>query len=156
MTPAIVLAEKVGIDFQVLSYNHDPQSTAYGLEAAAKLGVPAEQIFKTLVVKLDAKQLAVAIVPVTGNLNLKHLAKALKAKKAAMAAGDEVQRSTGYILGGVSPLGQKKLLPTVLDTSAENFAQIYVSAGKRGLEITLAPKDLLTLTRGISASIAQT
>ncbi|MGB2181651.1 MAG: YbaK/EbsC family protein, partial [Pseudomonadales bacterium] len=109
MTPAIVLAEKVGIDFQVLSYDHDPQSTAYGLEAAAKLGVPAEQIFKTLVVKLDAKQLAVAIVPVTGNLNLKHLAKALKAKKAAMAAGDEVQRSTGYILGGVSPLGQKKL-----------------------------------------------
>jgi Cys-tRNA(Pro)/Cys-tRNA(Cys) deacylase len=156
MTPAILLAEKVGIYFEVLSYNHDPQSTAYGLEAAAKLGVPAEQIFKTLVVKLDAKQLAVAIVPVTGNLNLKHLAKALKAKKAAMAAGDEVQRSTGYILGGVSPLGQKKLLPTVLDTSAENFAQIYVSAGKRGLEITLAPKDLLTLTRGISAPIAQT
>lgn len=156
MTPAIVLAEKVGIDFQVVSYDHDPQATAYGLEAAAKLGVPAEQVFKTLVVKLDARQLAVAIVPVTGSLNLKHLAKALKAKKVAMAAGDEVQRSTGYILGGVSPLGQKKLLPTVLDTSAENLAQIYVSAGKRGLEITLAPKDLLTLTSGISASIAQT
>ncbi|MDP6969667.1 MAG: Cys-tRNA(Pro) deacylase [Gammaproteobacteria bacterium] len=155
MTPAIVLAETTGIEFQVAAYKHDPSCTAYGLEAAEKLGIAAEKIFKTLVVKLDARQLAVAIVPVTGNLNIKQMAKAMQAKKAVMADANEVQRSTGYVLGGVSPLGQKKPLSTVLDSSAENHDLIYVSAGKRGLEIALAPKDLLTLTSGFMAAIAQ-
>lgn len=155
MTPAIVLAEKRGIQFSVKSYEHDPKCSSYGLEAAEKLNINAAQIFKTLVVKLDSGKLAVGIVPVTGSLNLKNIAKALGAKKAAMAAADEVQRSTGYVLGGVSPLGQKKRLPTVLDTSATNFAEIHFSAGKRGLEIAMAPKDLLALTSGQLASIDQ-
>lgn len=155
MTPAIKLAEKRGITFTVKSYEHDPNCSSYGLEAAEKLNIDPAQIFKTLVVKLDSGKLAVGIVPVTGSLNLKNIAKALGAKKAAMAPADEVQRSSGYVLGGVSPLGQKKRLPTVLDASAAEFAEIHVSAGKRGLEIALSPNDLLALTAGQLAAIDQ-
>ena len=155
MTPAIKLAEKRGIAFTVKSYEHDPKCSSYGLEAAEKLSIDPVQIFKTLVVKLDTGKLAVGIVPVTGSLNLKNMAKALGAKKAAMAPANEVQRSTGYVLGGVSPLGQKKRLPTVLDASAADFAEIHFSAGKRGLEIAMAPQDLLDLTAGHLASIDQ-
>ncbi|MCO7247071.1 Cys-tRNA(Pro) deacylase [Halomonas sp. Mc5H-6] len=153
MTPAIKSAQNAGIAFQIHEYHHDPAAESYGLEAADKLGVAAEQVFKTLVVKLDGKQLAVGIVPVTGQLNLKQIAKAAGAKKAAMAQPDDVQRTTGYVLGGVSPLGQKKRLATFIDRSAETFATIYVSAGRRGLEIELAPKDLQALSQAQLAPI---
>lgn len=147
MTPAIHSAKQAGFAFQLHEYDHDPAAPSYGLEAAEKLSIAAEQVFKTLVVKLDGKQLAVGIVPVTGQLSLKQIAKAAGAKKAAMAEPSEVERATGYVLGGVSPLGQKKSLVTFIDHSAEAFATIYVSAGRRGLEIELAPGDLAKLSR---------
>lgn len=146
MTPAINLAKKQKITHKVHEYEHDPNSESYGLEAAEKLGIAAEQVFKTLVVTLDNKQLAVGIIPVANTLSMKLIAKALGAKKAAMADAAEVERSTGYVLGGVSPLGQKKRLKTVIDASAKSFATINVSAGRRGLEIELYPNDLGKLT----------
>lgn len=155
MTPAINAAKKCKISFQIHQYDHDPRSASYGEEAAEKLGLDMSRVFKTLVVKLDGKELAVGIVPVNRQLDLKAIASACGAKKAAMADPAEVQKSTGYVLGGVSPLGQKKSLQTVLDNSAEGRASIHVSAGKRGLEIELSPKDLLLLSRGVSASIAR-
>lgn len=146
MTPAINLLRKSGVPHQVHSYQHDPQASSYGLEAAEKMGLPPEQVFKTLVVSLDGRQLAVAVLPVSERLNLKQVARALGAKKAEMADQAEVEKSTGYILGGISPLGQKKRLPTVIDVSAQSFEQVYVSAGRRGLEISLAPDRLQALT----------
>ncbi|GIU20395.1 Cys-tRNA(Pro) deacylase [Shewanella sp. MBTL60-007] len=147
MTPAIDLLVKHKIAHQVHEYQHDPSCQAYGLEAAEKMGVPAEFVFKTLVVKLDGKQLAVAIIPVAEKLSLKAMAKAAKAKKAVMAEAAEVQRSTGYVLGGVSPLGQKRLLLTVIDDSASQLEQMYVSGGRRGLDIALAPEDIKQLLK---------
>lgn len=154
MTPAVEQAKKAGIAFHLHTYSHDATAESYGLEAAEKLDVAAEQVFKTLVVKLDGKQLAVGIVPVTCQLGLKQIAKATGAKKAAMATPAEVERATGYVLGGVSPLGQKKRLLTVVDDTAQPHATIYVSAGRRGLEIELAPSDLVALTQGHLAAIA--
>ncbi len=145
MTPAIELAKQQGIAYTVHHYQHNPASVSYGLEAAEKLGVNPAQVFKTLVVQLDTKQLAVAVLPVSQQLSMKLLARALGAKKAEMANAADVMRSTGYVLGGVSPLGQKKLLPTIIDNSAQQFASIYLSAGKRGLEIELAAEDLRRL-----------
>lgn len=147
MTPAIDLLVKHKIAHQVHEYQHDPSCQAYGLEAAEKMGVPAEFVFKTLIVKLDGKQLAVAIIPVAEKLSLKAMAKAAKAKKAVMAEAAEVQRSTGYVLGGVSPLGQKRLLLTVIDDSASQLEQMYVSGGRRGLDIALAPEDIKQLLK---------
>ena len=144
MTPAINLAKKNKIDFTVHEYQHDKKSESYGLEAAEKLNVDATQVFKTLVVEVD-KKLVVAVLPVTEQLNLKAVATALKAKKAQMADKNDVLRSSGYVLGGVSPLGQKKQLTTLIDSSAQLHETIYVSAGKRGLEIQLAAKDLAEL-----------
>ena len=144
MTPAINLAKKNKIDFTVHEYQHDKKSESYGLEAAEKLNVDATQVFKTLVVEVD-KKLVVAILPVTEQLNLKAVASALKAKKAHMADKNDVLRSSGYVLGGVSPLGQKKVLPTLIDATATLHETIYVSAGKRGLEIELAANDLAEL-----------
>ncbi|MBB5186027.1 MULTISPECIES: Cys-tRNA(Pro) deacylase [Zhongshania] len=155
MTPAINLAKKHKITHTMHEYSHDPASHSYGLEAVEKLGLNPAQVFKTLVVAQEPKGLAVAVVPVAGQLNLKAMAKALKVKKVAMAAPADVERSSGYVLGGVSPLGQKRQLPTVLDESAAGFATIFVSAGRRGLEIELAAQDLLDLTRGLLAPIAQ-
>lgn len=154
MTPAINAAKKAGIPFEIHEYHHDAAAESYGLEAAEKLGVAAEQVFKTLVVKLDGKALAVGIVPVTRQLGLKQIAKAAGAKKAAMAVPAEVERTTGYVLGGVSPLGQKKRLGTYIDASAKGFSAIYVSAGRRGLEIELAPNDLAVLCQAGFASLA--
>ncbi|MGM0521425.1 MAG: Cys-tRNA(Pro) deacylase [Pseudomonadota bacterium] len=154
MTPAVEQAKKAGIVFQLHEYPHDAAALSYGLEAAEKLGVAAGQVFKTLVVMLDGKQLAVGVVPVTCQLGLKQIAKAAGAKKAAMATPAEVERTTGYVLGGVSPLGQKKHLLTLVDESAPHHATIYVSAGRRGLEIELAPSDLVALTQGRLAAIA--
>ncbi|MCF7499576.1 Cys-tRNA(Pro) deacylase [Pseudoalteromonas sp. L1] len=148
MTPAINLLKKKGIKFDVLSYEHEPNQKQFGLEAVEKLNLPAAQVFKTLVVEDNTQNLFVAVVPVSQQLNLKMLAKFAGVKKIEMAPQQAVEKSTGYILGGVSPLGQKKQLKTYIHTSAKSFECIYVSAGKRGLEIALNPKDLMTLTRG--------
>ena len=154
MTPAIRLLEKHGIKFDLLAYQHDPDAPAYGLEAAEKLNLPAAHVFKTLVVSDESNRLYVAIVPVAKQLSMKAMAKAVKVKRITMADKDLVIRSTGYVLGGVSPLGQKKPLPTVLDDSAESLPTIYVSAGRRGLEVALVPSDLLQLTRAVFSSVA--
>jgi Cys-tRNA(Pro)/Cys-tRNA(Cys) deacylase len=153
MTPAIKTAEKAKIMFSVHQYEHDSSVASYGLEASEKLGISAASVFKTLVASLDTGELVVAIIPVDKKLNLKAVAKASKAKKAKMADPLDVERSTGYILGGVSPLGQKKRLKTLLDDSAKDQSTIYVSAGRRGLEIELAPSDLITLTKGQFTSL---
>lgn len=155
MTPAIDLAKQQGIAYQVHQYQHDAAAASYGLEASEKLGLAPEQVFKTLVVQLDGKQLAVAVLPVSQQLNMKLMAKALGAKKAEMANSHDVMRSSGYVLGGVSPLGQKKRLPTVIDNSAQQYGTIYVSAGRRGLEIELAATDLCQLLQGRFAPLAQ-
>jgi Cys-tRNA(Pro)/Cys-tRNA(Cys) deacylase len=155
MTPAIELVKQRGIAHQVHQYQHDPAAASYGLEAAEKLGLLPQQVFKTLVLSLDSKQLAVAILPVDQLLSMKQLAKALGAKKADMANAADVMRSTGYVLGGVSPLGQKKLLPSVIDSSAQQFATIYVSAGRRGLEIELSAADLRQLLNAQFVALCQ-
>ncbi len=155
MTPAINFAKKAGIDFKVHQYSHDADAPSYGLEAAQKLGLPAQQVFKTLMVQTETQALAVAVVPVQGQLNLKRMARALCVKKVQMADKTLAERSSGYVLGGISPLGQKKSLPTVIDAQAGDFATIFVSAGRRGLEIELSAADLATLTRARFADIAQ-
>ncbi|RCU50551.1 Cys-tRNA(Pro) deacylase [Corallincola holothuriorum] len=148
MTPAINLAKQQAIVHWVHQYKHDPATDSYGLEAAEKLDVDAEKVFKTLVVQLETKELVVAVIPVCHKLSMKSLAKSCNAKKAVMAPQQAVERATGYILGGVSPLGQKKRLRTLIDESANAFNTIYVSAGKRGLEIELAATDLRRLING--------
>ena len=153
MTPAIEIAKKHKIDFEVHEYHHDTNSESYGLEAAQKLGVPTEQVFKTLVVSLDNQALVVGVVPVSSMLSMKLIAKAAGAKKAHMAEALVVERSSGYVLGGVSPLGQKKPLPTIIDISAQQHQRIYISAGKRGVDISLSPADLLRLLNATFADI---
>ena len=155
MTPAINTAKKAKIAHTVHEYAHDPASASYGLEASEKLGVPAARVFKTLVVRLDGRELAVGVVPVSSMLGMKQIARAAGAKKAEMAAPADVERATGYVLGGVSPLGQKKRLRTFVDASAADFPTIFVSAGRRGLEIELGPHDLKALTGADFADIAQ-
>ena len=145
MTPAIDLARRAGIRFEVHQYEHDPSHPSYGEEAAERLGVDPVRVFKTLVISLDGRRLAVAVVPVSAMLDLKAAAKALGAKRAAMAAAAEVARSTGYVLGGVSPLGQKRRLASLIDASAQDLETLFVSEGRRGLEIELAPRDLSRL-----------
>lgn len=155
MTPAVNAANKAGIDYTMHEYQHDPAAESYGLEAAHKLGIAEARVFKTLVVNLGNNRLAVGVLPVSCMLNMKLIAKALGVKKAVMADTADVERSTGYVLGGVSPLGQKKPLQTVVDASAVGFPTIFVSAGRRGLEIELKPDALLKLTRGRYAEICQ-
>ena len=155
MTPAINAAKKAKISYLLHEYTHEPAEESYGLEAAHKLGIAEKRIFKTLVIDSGINDLVVGIVPVSSRLSMKLLAKSVGAKKATMAAAIEVERSTGYVLGGVSPLGQKKKLKTVIDSSALDYATIFVSAGRRGLEIELAPNDLLTLTNAVFANICQ-
>ncbi|NOI16136.1 Cys-tRNA(Pro) deacylase [Vibrio hepatarius] len=155
MTPAINLAKKKKIAHTIHQYEHDPRADSYGLEAAQVLGQDPSQVFKTLLFCMngEAKSLAVAVIPVDQKLNLKLAAKAAKAKKADMADPDIAQKTTGYVVGGISPLGQKKVLPTFIHQSALDKATICVSAGKRGLEIELAPRDLAALTRGQFAEL---
>lgn len=153
MTPGILAAKKAGVPFTVHEYDHDPSAPSFGLEAAEKLGVPPERVFKTLVVRLDGRELAVGVVPVNSMLSMKAAAKAAGAKKAEMAPQADVERSTGYVLGGVSPLGQKKRLRTFIDVSAEAFETIFVSAGKRGLDMEIAPGDLRAVCGGTFASL---
>ena len=147
MTPAVVAAERAGIPFTLHEYEHEA-GAAYGLEAAAKTGVDAARVFKTLVVSQDGA-LSVAIVPVAAQLDLRALG-----KRAALADRAAAERATGYVLGGISPLGQRKRLPTLLDESALAFKTIFVSAGRRGLEIELAPDDLVRLTDARVAAVA--
>lgn len=149
MTPAIDLVKKHNITHTIHQYQHDPNGgssgESYGQEAVSKLGINGEQVFKTLVVILENKELVVAVIPVESMLSMKHIARAAKGKKAQMAERHAVERSTGYVLGGVSPLGQRKRLRTYIDSSAEGFDSIFISAGKRGLEIELTPTDLAQL-----------
>jgi Cys-tRNA(Pro)/Cys-tRNA(Cys) deacylase len=146
MTPAILLARQQRVTHRIHEYTHDPASSSYGLEAADKLGIDPWRVFKTLVVAIDSGALAVGVIPVCAQLNLKQFARAAGAKKAAMADPAAAQRATGYVTGGISPLGQKKRLTTLIDTSARDLDTLYVSAGRRGLEIELAPVDLARLT----------
>lgn len=133
-------------------YTHDPAAASYGTEAAEALGTAPEKVFKTLMVEVEGR-LAVGVVPVSGNLDLKAFAAALGAKKAAMADPAAAERRTGYVLGGISPLGQRQASPTVIDDSALSFETVLVSGGKRGLDIELAPADLIRLTSAVTAAI---
>jgi len=148
MTPAIDAAKKSKVTYQIHEYVHNTTSDSYGNEAAQKLDVSADRVFKTLVVSIDNNSLVVAIIPVSAMLSMKFIAKACNGKKAIMALKTDVERSTGYVLGGVSPLGQKKRLSTYIDSSATQFTSIFVSAGKRGLEIELSPHDLQRTANG--------
>ena len=155
MTPAILLARKSGIPHEVLAYAHDPKAESYGLEAAELLGLDPATVFKTLVVDVDGVGLACAVVPVSGMLDLKAIADALGGRRAKMADQQAAERATGYVVGGISPLAQKKALPLVLDETAILYERIHVSAGRRGLEIALAADDLLALTAGTLAPIGK-
>ncbi|MEP6780124.1 MAG: Cys-tRNA(Pro) deacylase [Gemmatimonadaceae bacterium] len=155
MTPAILAVRKAGITHQVLEYNHDPSAASYGLEAAELLGLNAPQVFKTLVADAEGVGLVCALVPVTGTLDLKALADAVGARKARMGEVSAAERATGYVVGGISPLGQRKPLKTVIDASALNYEMIYVSAGRRGLELALAPMDLVKLANAKTGNIAR-
>lgn len=148
MTPAINLLKQSKVKYKVHEYNHDPKAESYGDEAAEKLGVSSDHMFKTLVVAISDRELAVAVLPVSKQLDLKLFAKALGIKKVLMADKKLVERITGYVVGGVSPIGQKKRLKTVVDISANNFETIYVSAGQRGMDIELSPQDLLSIVNG--------
>lgn len=151
-TPATAALAAAGVPFVLHPYSHDPSAASYGMEAAEVLGVDPAKVFKTLMVEVDGR-LAVGIVPVHGNLDLKAIAAALGAKKAAMADPAAAQRRTGYVLGGISPLGQRQPSPTVLDESALGQESILVSGGRRGLDIELAPAHLVRLTGAITARI---
>lgn len=153
-TPATVALDTAGVPFTVHEYAHDPAAASYGAEAAQAMGVSPDRVFKTLLAETDGT-LAVAVVPVSGQLDLKALATALGAKRAAMADATAAERSTGYVLGGISPLGQRKRLRTVIDTGALRHDTVYVSAGKRGMEVELAPADLIRLTAATTADIAK-
>ncbi|MEU7167324.1 Cys-tRNA(Pro) deacylase [Streptomyces morookaense] len=153
-TPAIAALEKAGTAFSVHAYEHDPATASYGEEAAQAMGVEPGRVFKTLVADVDGS-LAVAVVPVSGSLDLKALAAALGGKRAAMADPALAERTTGYVRGGISPLGQRKRLRTALDASADAHPTICVSAGRRGLEVELAPGDLAALTGAVIAAIAR-
>ncbi|WP_350002268.1 Cys-tRNA(Pro) deacylase [Pseudarthrobacter sp. WHRI 8279] len=151
-TPATAALTAAGVPFVLHPYTHDPSAASYGAEAAEALGIDPSRVFKTLMVEVEGR-LAVGIVPVSGTLDLKAFASALGAKKAAMADPAAAQRRTGYVLGGISPLGQRLPSPTVLDSSAVGLQTLLVSGGKRGLDIELAPADLIRLTQAVTAPI---
>lgn len=151
-TPATAALTAAGVPFVLHPYTHDPSAASYGVEAAEALGIDPSRVFKTLMVDVEGR-LAVGIVPVSGTLDLKAMAMALGAKKAAMADPAAAQRRTGYVLGGISPLGQRQPSPTVLDSSALGLETLLVSGGRRGLNIELAPADLVRLTDAVTAPI---
>ena len=153
-TPATVALARAGIPWTPHAYDHDPAAASYGLEAAAALGVDAERVFKTLVAAVDGR-LTVAVVPVTASLDLKALATAVGGKRAEMADPGAAERTTGYVRGGISPLGQRKPLPTVVDESATTYATVFVSGGRRGFDVELDPSDLVRLTSASVAAIAR-
>jgi Cys-tRNA(Pro)/Cys-tRNA(Cys) deacylase len=145
MTPAINLLKKNKCEFKIHKYKHDPACTDYGNEAASELGVDENRVFKTLLVELSPKELVVCVLPVNKKLFLKAISNFFKAKNATMADKQEAQKVTGYLLGGISPLGQKKRLKTLIDKSILDFETIFVSGGKRGLDIEVLPSDLEAL-----------
>jgi Cys-tRNA(Pro)/Cys-tRNA(Cys) deacylase len=153
-TPATVALTRAGVAFTTHPYDHDPAAASFGLEAAEALGLDPAQVFKTLFVEVDGR-LVVGIVPVSRQLDLKAVAAAVGGKKAAMADPGDAERATGYVVGGISPLGQKRRHPTVLDESALAHETVYVSGGRRGLDIGLAPADLVRLTEATTAAIAR-
>ncbi|MEV0846805.1 Cys-tRNA(Pro) deacylase [Streptomyces sp. NPDC049954] len=153
-TPATLALTAAGAAFTLHAYVHDPAHPSYGEEAAEAMGVSAERVFKTLVAEVDGA-LTVAVVPVAGSLDLKALASAVGGKRAVMADPAAAERTTGYVRGGISPLGQRKRLPTVVDASAKDFGTICVSAGRRGLEVELAPADLVALTDAVLAPVGR-
>ena len=155
MTPAIDALVAAGVAHLVLEYQHDPAAAAYGTEAAELLGLDPATVFKTLVVADPDGQLAVAVVPVNGTADLKAIARALQVKKVVMADATEAERSSGYVVGGISPLGQRRPLPTVVDATALELAQMHVSAGRRGLEVQLGATDLVALTKATVAPIGR-
>jgi Cys-tRNA(Pro)/Cys-tRNA(Cys) deacylase len=151
-TPATVALTRAGAPFQLRPYDHDASATSYGEEAATALGLSADRVFKTLLARVD-ERLVVAVVPVSGSLDLKALAAAMGGKRAAMAEPADAERATGYVVGGISPLGTRTALPTAIDESVSDDAVVYVSAGRRGLQVSLAPADLVRLTRATVAPI---
>jgi len=153
-TPATVALTRAGVAFTTHVYEHDPTAPSFGLEAAEALGLPAAQVFKTLLADVDGA-LVVAIVPVARKLDLKALAAAVGGKKASMADPHLAERTTGYVVGGISPLGQRKVLRTVLDDSATAYRVVYVSGGRRGFDVGLAPADLMAQTSAVTAAIAR-
>jgi Cys-tRNA(Pro)/Cys-tRNA(Cys) deacylase len=153
-TPATAALERAGVAFTLHPYDHDPAAVSYGLEAAEQLGLDPGAVFKTLLVEVDGT-LVVGIVPVSGQLDLKALAAAAGGKKAAMADPAAAERTTGYVVGGISPIGQRKRLTTVVDESALDRPTIYVSGGKRGLDLGLAPRDLIDLLGATVAPIGR-
>jgi len=150
-TPATVALERAGVTFTVHAYDHDPRSTSYGLEAADALGLDPARVFKTLLADVDG-ELVVAVVPVSGQLDLKALAAALGGKRAAMADPAVAERATGYVVGGISPIGQRKRLRTVVDETATDRPAVYVSGGRRGVDLGLDPADLV---RVLDAQVAR-
>jgi Cys-tRNA(Pro)/Cys-tRNA(Cys) deacylase len=151
--PASALLAKHGVWHTLHSYEHDPRHDSYGLEAVEALGLDAERVFKTLIAEVDGA-LTVGVVPVTGQLDLKALAASVRGKKAKMADAADAQRATGYVLGGISPLGHRSRLRVVIDSSAEKFDTVYCSAGRRGLEVEPTPADLMHLTGAAFAHIS--
>jgi Cys-tRNA(Pro)/Cys-tRNA(Cys) deacylase len=150
-TTATIALERAKIPFTLHEYPHDSRASSYGTEASEALGIAPERMFKTLVASVDGSALAVGVVPVHRQLDLKRLAAAVGGKKAVMAEVAAAERATGYVAGGISPVGQKKRLPVVVDASALEFSTMFCSAGRRGLEIELAPADLI---RAVGASVA--
>lgn len=155
MTPAVAVAKKAGITYRLHEYEHDPAAESYGEEAAQKMGIAADRVFKTLLAETETGQLVVGIVPVSLQLNLKALAAAVGAKRVSMADLTAAERATGYVAGGISPLGQKRKLRTAIDERVSSFETVYVSAGRRGLEIELSPTDLIRLTGAAVAPIGR-
>lgn len=153
-TPATAALTAAGVDFTTCEYEHDPRATSYGIEAAQALGLDPRQVFKTLLVDVDARTV-VAVVPVSGSLDLKALAAAAGGRRAELADPDRAQRLTGYVVGGISPVGQRRSLPTYLDDSAEQWERVYVSGGRRGLDIALTPADLVRATSATLAAIGR-
>ena len=153
-TPATVALTRAGVAFTLHEYAHDARATSYGSEAAEALGLDPDRVFKTLLAEVDGT-LVVAVVPVAGWLDLKALARALGGRKAGMADPKDAERSTGYVVGGIAPVGQKRPLPTVVDASASAYDVVYVSAGRRGLDLGIAPADLVAVTGAITADVSR-
>lgn len=153
-TPATVALTRAEVRFQTHTYDHDPRATSYGLEAAEALGVEPARVFKTLLANVDGR-LVVGVVPVTGQLDLKALATAVGGKKAEMADPAVAERTTGYVVGGISPIGQKRALPTVVDASALTHETVLVSGGRRGLDLEMTPADLVRITGAITGQIGR-
>ena len=153
-TPATLALDRAGVSYTRHAYDHDPSAASFGLEAAALLGVDPQRVFKTLLVD-TGPGLAVGIVPVAGQLDLKAIASALGVKSVTMADPPAAERSSGYVVGGISPVGQKRALPTVLDDTACGFETVFVSGGRRGFDIELSPTDLASITRAVRAPIGR-